>query len=394
MRAALLGALLSLIVGVGTAHACSCVRAHPANMLSQAQAAIVGVVETRDAGPNGALSYAVRVERALKGTFDERVTVHSGLTSCQVSLQVGARVGLFLHAGALGEWTGSTCGLVDPDALLAAADLPAPRGSARFVAAVQSPATDAIALTASGKPAGYALPQGTMAQARCGGRLVAAGRSGGKLRVFSRGLPGLDAFGAVTIPLRNVLALGCTGQTIWAAGTDGLVKVRGTQVQRVRRIDASAATIAGGRAYFATRGAVKVVTLATNRLRTVRHKGQFGQLSVNDGRVAGYLQTGGAAILSGATNRRAGLLTWLDGRHLLDSTRGLVLDTRLRTVRRGVKGTVLAVEDGAAYVAQGNVVRRLKSGATRATVFARLPGKVVALTVTPPTAAAAWHSCE
>jgi len=366
---------------------------HAANLLGRAPAALVGTVEARDAAANGSLSYTIRVERAVKGSFGERVTVHSGLTSCQVSLETGARVGLFLNPGASGEWTASACGVVDPDALLAAAKLPAPGGTPRFVAAVRAPGTDAVGLTAAGRPAAYGLPQrgSTTVQASCGGRVVAAA----KRYVYSRGLPNLDAFGAVQVPLRDVLALGCSGRTIWAAGSDGLVSIRGTDVRVLRRFKASAVAIDGARAYAATPGAVKVVTLTTNHLKTVRHHGQFAQLSVSGGRVAGRLKAGGGAILSGASSRAAGPLTWLDRSHLLDGRRGLVLDARLRPVRRvNVKGTVLAVEGGAAYVGDGNIVRRLPRGGKRATEFARLPGKVLALTPAPATAAAAWHSCE
>ncbi|WP_028062856.1 hypothetical protein [Solirubrobacter soli] len=393
LLAVIVGALLSLIVGVSVAHACVCVRSHPAMRLPYADGAIVGTVESRT-DANDTLTYVVRVERAVKGTAIERVTVASGLTSCQLFLDVGARVGLFLHSG--GEAT--ACDVTDPDELLAAADLPAPRGSTRFVAAVQGSAT-AVGLTAGGTPSAYGRGASPMAIARCGSLVVTAARDTAGLHVVTQSAR-LDLVSSVDVPLRNVQALSCRGRTIWAAGAGGLVKIARGKAELVRRItEVGTATFTSVRAYLATSGGLHVITLSTGREQTFHHYGEFVTLSVNRGRVAGRLLGGGAATLVDGRMRlarRAEGATWVDRDHLVDTRRGEILDTLLRPVRKiaPIPGDLVAVEGGAAYVADGNIVRRLAPGARSAKVFAKLPGKVVGLTAVAPKAAAAWHSCE
>ena len=97
--------------------------------------------------------------------------------------------------------------------------------------------------------------QGTpLAVARCGGGVVHATRGpDGKVRVFSRSLPRLEIASPQEVPVREVLALGCVGRTIWVAGRAELVSVRAGERPRVamRRRPAGAAAIAGSRAYFA-----------------------------------------------------------------------------------------------------------------------------------------------
>jgi hypothetical protein len=197
-----------------------------------------------------------------------------------------------------------------------------------------------------------------------------------------------------------VQALACKGRAIWAAGAGGLVKIAQGKPELVRRISGvGAATFTSARAYLATPGALHVITLATGRERIFRHSGEFATLSVNRGRVAGRLLGGGAATLIDGRmrlNRKAEGATWLTRDRLIDTYGGRLLDTLLRPVREieRVPGTVVAVAGGAAFVAEGDVVRRIAAGARRAKVFARLPGKVVGLTAVAPNAAAAWHSCE
>lgn len=187
---------------------------------------------------------------------------------------------------------------------------------------------------------------------------------------------------------------------IYAAGAGGLVKIVRGKPALVRRIPkVGAATFTSGRAYLAGPGGLHVITLATGRERIFHHYGEFSTLSVDRGRVAGRLLGGGAATqIDGRMRlaRKVGGATWLTRDRLIDIARGQILDSLLRPVRKiePIPGTVVAVEDGAAYVAEGNIVRRLARGATRATVFARLPGNVVGLTSVRPVATAAWHSCE
>jgi hypothetical protein len=388
------GALLLLGVFAPAAHACDCGEWHPAMHLAAEGTAFVGTVESKTDD-----SYTFVIERVLKGDLPaDRITLSSPPSHCQAALEVGQRTGIFGRGGQ----SISGCDTVDADALLAAADLPAPSGDTRFVAAVQAGSTDTVGLNASGGAAGYGVAQGgPMAVARCGASIVTASRStqdGPQVRF--RRVPELEDITSVTVPLRNVLALSCNGSTIWAAGAGGLVKIVRGKAALVRRITkVGAATFTSARAHLAGPGGLHVVTLATGRERIFHHYGEFSTLSVNRGRVAGRLLGGGVATLIDGRlrlSRKADGATWLTRDRLIDTERGQLLDTLLRPVRRisRIPGTVVAVEDGAAYVAEGNVVRRLVRGATRARVFARLPGRVVALTSVAPTAAASWHSCE
>ena len=87
-------ALILLALCAPAAQACVCVRDHPATMLARADGALVGVLESRSGG-----DHVIRVERALKGELPERVTVSSAQTSCQVTFEVGVRVGLVVSGG-------------------------------------------------------------------------------------------------------------------------------------------------------------------------------------------------------------------------------------------------------------------------------------------------------
>jgi hypothetical protein len=183
--------------------------------------------------------------------------------------------------------------VTDPDAMLAAGDLPAPSGTARFIAAVEAPTTDSVALTGGGKIAAYSLAEGeSLAIARCRANVIqAVRRTNGRVSVSLRVAPPLGAAYAVDVPLKDVSALGCTGTTRWAIGSDGtLVSIRPGVARIESRRAAGATAIVGAKAYFARRGRVDVMTLPTGRVQTVRHAGQFTQLSVHGGRIAGRLR--------------------------------------------------------------------------------------------------------
>jgi hypothetical protein len=382
--------VLAFAVAAERASACVCANDHPAARLAFAPAAIVGVVEEVSTG-NGGSTHVIQVERAVKGNLSGRVSVHSAMTSCMVTLERGARVGLVLSMGGIG-WDVIACNVFDPDTLIAAGTLPQPRGAPRFVAAVEATGLDSVALGARGRAAGYGLPQGTpLAVARCGGDVVQAARSGGKVRVFTRFLPRLNGALPQEVPVREVLALGCVGRVTWIAGRDELVSLRPGEPPRVElRRRTSAAAIVGSRAYLAHGDRLRAVNL-TGAMRTTRYDGAFTQLSVHGNRVAGRLRDGRAAVLNLTSGRlvagRRGPLAWLGRDRLLNA--GAVLDTRLRLVRRvQTRGDLLTVEDGAAYFADGAVIRQLAAGARRAETFARLPGNVIGLTAVQPTAAA------
>jgi hypothetical protein len=234
--------------------------------------------------------------------------------------------------------------------------------------------------------------------------VIQASRIDGKIRVFSRDVPGLSESAPTPLPFRDVLALGCVdgGRRLWAAGHSGdtvtLISIRGTDVDNPVSTRGAVA-FSGSHAYLAWDGRIRIYSLVDASWSTVRHAGRFEQLSVRGRRIVGRLTDGRGAVLSLATGRlrtgvHTGTLTWLKSNRVLDAAGGMVYDAKLRPVRGvSVSGELLAVEDGAAYFGDGAIVRRLAPGASRVTSFARLPGRVVALTSVRATAGAAWHSC-
>jgi hypothetical protein len=329
-----------------------------------------------------------------------------------VSLAVGDRIGVVLH-GPPADWDVNICNTVDVDALLAAAELPTPHGAARVVAAVEDETVDAVALAESGTPAGYGWREGRpVALARCGADTVATAfaPARGTVRVSIRALPDMIGTGSASeLSLTSVSALSCDSRArrFWLAGeragrTVVLAIQRRRSSRRLLSAPAGAAvTFSGGRAYVASAGRVDIVTLADGTLRRVRHAGEFTQLSVASGRLAGRLRGGGSAILDLSSGRlrtgpRVDGLVWLSRKRLLDAGNGTVRDSRLRVVRRlsGPLGRVVGVDGGVAFLATGNSLRRLVPGAERTEPFAELPGKVVDMATTAAAASAAWHSCE
>ena len=404
------GALVLLALWASAANGCVCggPAQHAAHALAGADAVIVGVIESerKVAVPTEFPGTGhEHVERVLRGTFGERVKVMTSSDSCGGPIPPGTRIGLFLRADAQGRWWTYACKPGDPDKLIEAARLPAPSGTARYVAAVDAAGLDATSLTADGEPAAYGLRNGApLALTRCGtGSAMAVRRPNGTL-----GLVRDDADRSTSIPLTDVAALHCSaaGGRIWAAGErDGrttVVSVAGTAVTTVHTGSArTAVTFAGGRAYLASARRLTIVTLTTRAVRTVRHPGRFEQLSVSSGRVAGRLANGRGARLDLASGRlrtggRVDGLVWLSRTTLLDAGNGTVLDSRLAVERRlnGKLGRVVGVEEGSAYLASGRTLLRLMPGAARATVFAELSGRVVGLTTVTPAARLSWHSCE
>lgn len=390
------------MVAPATASACSCIAAHPATKLAQSERALVGVVESRTPIGNGQVSggweYVVRVERMLKGVAAERVTLRSGITSCQLRLAVGQRVGL-THVGE--DQQIFSCGYVDPDELLAASELPQPTGSARYEAAVEGVrGTDTVQLGADGTIAGYSFPQGKpLAMARCGDGVTRVVRTGeGTVRVHS-----------VEVALRDVSGVACTenGRRGWVVGRDGaqtqLITVfNGAAEVRMRRA-ADASAIAGSRAYFAHGSLVRIVPLIDGRIRSARVPGGFTSIAGNGDRVAGRLEDGRTAVLNVRTGKlvtgaKGGRLVWLGDDRLLDPERRTVLDTRLRVVRTfsGTRGTFVGTVNGATFFADGRTLYRAARGAKRVVKLGELPGRVTAVVAAPSsrTLKGNWHSCN
>ena len=141
----------------------------------------------------------------------------------------------------------------------------------------------------------------------------------------------------------------------------------------------------------ASRGRVDVVTLVDRTVRTVRHAGAFAQLAVDAGRVRrAPARTGAAAVLDlriapaahRASSRRARLALAPTACSTPPAARSC--DARLQAGSPGQRpwrDASSRSSDGAAYLADGDrpAPARLPARVARDD-FARLPGKVVALT--------------
>jgi hypothetical protein len=238
--------------------------------------------------------------------------------------------------------------------------------------------------------------------------VLARGRctSGGGVATAVRDEDGRILVGSTAVPVRDVLAVGCTenGRRYWAVGRSGadtvLLTVRNGQVDERMRRRADTATIVGARAYFTHGSLVRIVPLTGGKLRSARIDGRFASISGNGDRVAGRLRDGRSAVLNVRTGKlitrpAGGGLTWLDDNRLLGSD--AVYDARLRKLRRvATRGTLVGAADGAAFYAKGKVLYRLAPGAKRAVRFAELPGRVTSVSAAPSSRAlsATWHSCE
>jgi len=395
------GALVVLALWAQAAAACTYGPVgHLANSLALTESAFVGVVESVSPDEPGKpftdATLVIRVERVVKGTPGERVTVRSQVGYCGGIGGPGSRSGYLLYRGASGALSAFSA---EPSQLDSAARLPAPSGTARFVAAVDGPTLDAVALGGDGTAAAYSPRAGTpLALAGCGATSVLAARHVTLGIVVIRKDTSMARGRELELPVSELSALTCSEDRVWAAGIRNERPVI-LSVGRTRREIAvihraprgAVVAFSGPRAYVASRGRVAIVTLATGTVRTVRHRGSFEQLSVLGGRVAGRLADGRAGRLDLTTGRlrtgaRVDGLVWLSRTTLLDATNGVVRDSRLKVERRliGELGQVVGVRDGTAYLASGRVVRRLEPGAKRVKRFAALPGKVVALTTISP----------
>lgn len=114
------------LAGAGSALACSCAPAPPAESLARADAAIVGrLLSVVPRGPARA-AYRYRVVRVYRGAGQVRrgsvATVLSGRGSAACGLPTGSgrNYGLFL-LGERGRWASGLCGVVSPRRLWRAA---------------------------------------------------------------------------------------------------------------------------------------------------------------------------------------------------------------------------------------------------------------------------------
>ncbi len=171
LAGAIAAILCGLVVVPGLAHACSCVQRDPGEALRSGAPALIAEVLDKQPLPTDGdpllnqqldqyYTYTLRVERAFNADFGPQLTIRANENgaACGFSWKPGQRVGAFVSRSG-GEWRTSSCGLVDPAQLEAAANEPDPR------------------------PDGPAEPQppgGELVRARVRGRVVDAGPRAGQ----------------------------------------------------------------------------------------------------------------------------------------------------------------------------------------------------------------------
>jgi hypothetical protein len=124
--------VLAGLVHAGSALACSCAPADPAESLARSDAAIVGKLLGVEAGGPARASYRYRVLRVYRGAAriepGSVLTVLSprGSAACALPDRLGRHYGLFLLDGG-GRWASGLCGVVSPHRLWVAAKHPGRR---------------------------------------------------------------------------------------------------------------------------------------------------------------------------------------------------------------------------------------------------------------------------
>lgn len=116
----------SALIPPDPASACQCASFAVRDGLRAADAAFVGRFLSVDLGPPGGLaSFTFRVEHAVKGTLGDLVVVLSSTSSASCGIEVDAESRTALLLARQGNaWTSNACMMVDPPALLEAADRP------------------------------------------------------------------------------------------------------------------------------------------------------------------------------------------------------------------------------------------------------------------------------
>ncbi|HEU4393063.1 MAG TPA: hypothetical protein VFR04_05430 [Solirubrobacterales bacterium] len=118
------------LVFAGSASACSCAPAAPAESLAESDAAIVGRLLSVESHGPARSEYRYEVVRVYRGADAiERgstlaVLSPKGSAACALPDGVGRRFGLFLLRGG-GRWVSGLCGVISPRRLWAAAQKPA-----------------------------------------------------------------------------------------------------------------------------------------------------------------------------------------------------------------------------------------------------------------------------
>lgn len=242
------------------AAACSCASTDARSGLADADAAFVGRLESRPASSGDEWEegvYRFSVERAVKGPLGETVEVVAGTSSSACGLEFLAEdttVGLFLHLRPDGRYGASSCGMVAPEELIAAAEpLPEPDGDPPPALLVATRFGDArvIGLDRDGRVTGYGRGEGSgLKLAMCSGgeRFVELGFTNGEGEtpafVAVRRLPDLALVSQIDAPAatgstatqRVVNSLSCRrsdGSDVLLGAVEGPEEARVGSVVRV-----------------------------------------------------------------------------------------------------------------------------------------------------------------
>lgn len=139
----LAGATAAVVCGLvglpGLAHACTCVERDAGESLRGGTPALIAeVLDKQPVATYGDpllnqqldqyYTYTLRVERAFNADFGPQLTIRANSNggACGFSWEPGQRVGAFVYRSG-SEWRTSSCGLIDPAQLEAAANEPDPR---------------------------------------------------------------------------------------------------------------------------------------------------------------------------------------------------------------------------------------------------------------------------
>lgn len=323
MRLFLAGVVAAAAVVAATASpalACSCAVPDPRILLSEADGAFVGRLQSRRDLGDGRAQFTFRVERSVKGDLGQTVVVESASNgaACGLETTIGARIGLFLDRDA-GRWKSSLCWQVDADDLVAATrPLPPPngRGPAALLVGGRFGPVRLLALDALGRTLAYGRGHGTVLQLSvCPGkrRVAEVVQLDAGVAVAVRTLPGLrllrqrpvrsplgthpTALRCETRDGRRLLLFHSSGDAPSNARLERLVGPGGALVWRGTAIGA---TLTGRTAYVTAgrRGTRLIaVDLATQRVRTIgRIPRPFGPLVANrtGSQLAGMVSSDGS----------------------------------------------------------------------------------------------------
>ncbi len=129
MRLALISLLVAagLVAGAESAMACSCMIPDAQALMGGTDGAFVGTLIKAPGQPLGGVvssadqvPYVFEIDGAYKGDLDSPITVFSARSgaSCGLEMGVGQQASLFIDGDGGGQWTGSLCSTMGPEALL------------------------------------------------------------------------------------------------------------------------------------------------------------------------------------------------------------------------------------------------------------------------------------